>query len=180
MHTGTCQRDTWVRALRALESVAATWEGICYHAFSNDEFVSFLQNYKDFVWSLNWQYLACKMEIYALSKANYGIIYKQKIPFQMTIISSLKGTQSFNSVTWKKFIWSYLFIKNSCHIPSKKILINNNPLLISIYILQLSRRSSIVSGLISKPPGVVGGTPRAQKNRNKKGAIGYVLIWLKL
>ncbi len=49
-----------------------------------------------------------------------------------------------------------------------------------IYIYFTSERSvrtSVVSGLISRPLGVVGGTPRAQKNRNqKKVPLGYVLI----
>jgi hypothetical protein len=48
----------------------------------------------------------------------------------------------------------------------KKVLFKVWPHRFSLYILQLSRRSSVVSGLISKPPGVVGGTSRAQKNCN--------------
>jgi hypothetical protein len=33
---------------------------------------------------------------------------------------------------------------------------------------ELSVRTSVVSWLISRPPGVLGGNPRAQKNRNEK------------
>ncbi len=39
---------------------------------------------------------------------------------------------------------------------------------IYIYILQLSRRSSVVSGLISRPPGVLGETPEGSKELEQK------------